>query len=678
MQTGRVTAVLEWDGEHDIDLAAALLGPEGRVLREDDFVFYNQPVSGDGSLRSSGRAVTERGLEERVVVDLPDVPPEIVGLGFAAAADSLPPGDHAVRFVVLDATGARVSEAELTVDGGGAVLVGAMTRLAHGWEVKHAGDVVPDGMAGLATLFGVAVEADDSGGDPAVSDGTEETDPEPAFVDEVAVVGDDDIADVDSEFDAQEVSTDVEALPAMPSAVRSAPLERKRAVRTKAARTPKVLPPQPRLAEGDHWVPARLFSVSGVGSAGEQEKRATSALLATAAGVKAFGRGFTALAAAPAGAVETFIEVPFDLGATKVIPDGVIKVARGSRSWTALLEVKTGTGQLRTDQVEAYLDVAKANEFDAVITLSNEISPGAGEHPVAVDKRKLRKTALVHISWAEVLHEAQMTLNHRGVADPVQAWVLNELIRYLQHPRSGASGFQDMGGDWVAVRDAVHAGTLRASDPRASAVVDSWSRLTRHLTLGLTAELGVVVSLTQSRKASGDAKSRQVSAVQSLVEEGVLLSGIKVPGAAGQLQLTADLRTSQVRVGVQIQAPREGGSQRRLSWLLRQLTDAPDDVVLEVGFPGRAENTRALLREARESTASLLGEAKSEVLSFRLTRTTAMGTKRSGVKGAFIPSVSSALEDFYKLVLQPIRAWVPPAPKLPEEAPPLDGLPDSV
>lgn len=50
-----------------------------------------------------------------------------------------------------------------------------------------------------------------------------------------------------------------------------------------------------------------------------------------------------------------------------------------------------------------------------------------------------------------------------------------------------------------------------------------------------------------------------------------------------------------------------------------------------------------------------------------------MGTKRSGVKGAFIPSVTTAVEEFYTLVLQPIRAWVPPAPKLPDEASPLDG-----
>ena len=50
----------------------------------------------------------------------------------------------------------------------------------------------------------------------------------------------------------------------------------------------------------------------------------------------------TARATAPAGAVETFLEVGFPLGDQRVIPDGVIRIARGGRVWTALVEVKTG------------------------------------------------------------------------------------------------------------------------------------------------------------------------------------------------------------------------------------------------------------------------------------------------------------------------------------------------
>jgi hypothetical protein len=84
-----------------------------------------------------------------------------------------------------------------------------------------------------------------------------------------------------------------------------------------------------------------------------------------------------------------------------------------------------------------YLDVARAHGFNAVVTLSNEIAPAAGEHPVAVDHRKLRKVGLFHLSWAEILQEVRMVLTHRGVENPLQAWILAEFIRYRVHPLPG-------------------------------------------------------------------------------------------------------------------------------------------------------------------------------------------------------------------------------------------------
>ena len=103
----------------------------------------------------------------------------------------------------------------------------------------------------------------------------------------------------------------------------------------------------------------------------------------------------------------------FTLGEETVIPDGLIRVARGGKMWTAPVETKTGTGQLRSEQVEHYLDVARERGYDAVVTISNEIAPSAGVHPVPVDGRRPKKVSLHHLSWAEVLHEAP-----DGVAAP--------------------------------------------------------------------------------------------------------------------------------------------------------------------------------------------------------------------------------------------------------------------
>jgi hypothetical protein len=214
----------------------------------------------------------------------------------------------------------------------------------------------------------------------------------------------------------------------------------------------------------ERWQQARLIPTTGISGQDEQEMRATSALLAVISAVKEFGSTLLKPLGAPSGTITTFIEVHFDLAdGRRLRPDGVIRVTRGSKEWTTLVEVKTNSSDLVREQVESYLDVARENEFDAVLTISNQLAPSENVHPVEVDKRKIRKVALHHLSWTEVLSIAVAQRVHRGVSDPDQAWILAELIRYLEHPRSGALDFADMGAAWVGVREALTAGTLRSS-----------------------------------------------------------------------------------------------------------------------------------------------------------------------------------------------------------------------
>src|SRR5215216_4231284 len=100
---------------------------------------------------------------------------------------------------------------------------------------------------------------------------------------------------------------------------------------------------------------------------------------------------------------------------------------------------------------------------------------------------------------------------HRGVADPDQAWILGELIRYLEHPRSGALEFEDMGQSWVGVRDAVAASTLRATDKAVPEVVARFDALLRYASLRLGRRLGTDVTPSLSRKELADPSVRAQS-----------------------------------------------------------------------------------------------------------------------------------------------------------------------
>ncbi|MCW2714318.1 MAG: hypothetical protein JWN88_1365, partial [Frankiales bacterium] len=283
------------------------------------------------------------------------------------------------------------------------------------------------------------------------------------------------------------------------------------------------------------WHEARLIPTSGISGAEEQERRATSALLAVLIAVKEFGRGLTQPLGAPAGTIQTFIEVPFMLGEKRLYPDGLIRVSRGQKIWTALVEVKTGTNELEAAQLENYLDIAREHNFDALITISNEIPPAAGQHPTVLDKRKLKKVALFHYSWSQVLAEAVMQKEHRGVADHDQAWILSELIRYLEHPKSGALEFDDMGPSWVAVREAVGAGTLRASDKGVADVAARFDALLRFVSLRLGRTLGTEVVPVVSRKEHADPSLRSAALVESLVKNGKLSAAIRIPNAVAPL-----------------------------------------------------------------------------------------------------------------------------------------------
>lgn len=420
----------------------------------------------------------------------------------------------------------------------------------------------------------------------------------------------------------------------------------------------------------DSWHPARLIPTTGIGGQDEQEQRATSSLLAVMRAVPQFGRAILAHLEAPAGRIETYTEVRLtDRDEKPVIPDGAIVVERGKTRWVCLVEVKTGGAALQAVQVERYLDVARANGFDAVLTISNQITASPVESPITIDARKTRKVRLRHLSWWQVMTEARVQHEHRGIADTDQAWILGELIAYLDNERAGTGGFDDMGDSWVAVRDGARQRSLRLGDKGVRDVVARWEQFMQFLALDLCQTLGRSVEPVWPRNL--DPTSRLDAAVRLLVEQGRLEGAIRVPGAAAPFELVADLRTRLVSTSLELGAPREGRPKTRINWLLRQLKDAPDNLRLEVRYPNVKETVSASLKEARAQPERLLLPADShrEPRSFRLVLTRELAAKRGKLAGSFVAESKRQAIDFYRTIVQDLRTWRPSAPKLPEASP---------
>jgi hypothetical protein len=438
---------------------------------------------------------------------------------------------------------------------------------------------------------------------------------------------------------------------------------RKPAPRPRTAKKKVTLPVKPgkTLAENDAWRAARLFPVSALKSDRDREARATSVLLSVMAQVPEFGRRLIAAFGAPAGRMETFTEVSLPHGDTPRRPDGVIRVERAGKLWTALLETKTNGNALRSEQVQAYMDIAARRGYEAVITLSNDVAlEGSPLVEVKVDGRRKHKVALWHLSWAEVAHQAQMLIRHEGVGNAAHAWLLQELLHYLQHENSGCHGFQNMGPAWVPVRNGIDDETLCQGDPRALEVVESWERLVRQVCLRLGGELGQKVLPVQRARRGTDPRARRSLLADRLCLDGRLQAELRIEGTPGVLALAADLRTGKLRTSIEIPAPEQGYP---LSWvkrLVRQLAEAPADLHVETLVEGETGGPRGTLERLRPEPADLLPKDSGvRIRGFRLSLFKSMGSGRGSAETGFIRSVDDAVHRFCTTVVVHLDRPVP-------------------
>jgi hypothetical protein len=252
---------------------------------------------------------------------------------------------------------------------------------------------------------------------------------------------------------------------------------------------------------------------------------------------------------------------------------------------------------------------------------------------------------------------------YRGISDPDQAYILGELIRYLADPRSGAVAFDGMGGGWTAVRDGAREQTLRRSDAAVIATVARWDDLVRYLALSLTTELGREVKHVLAARERTPNVRRQ-ALTDSLVSSGRLYGDLQIPNVAGSLSISADLRSRQVIASTSIDAPKEGTSKGRVSWLLRQLQTAPENLKIEARVAYKSTPLAAPLSAVRDDAATIYPEGGREIRAFTLSIASNMGLKRDSSRGSFVESVVNAAEAFYGDVLQKLRTWKPAPPKL--------------
>jgi hypothetical protein len=274
---------------------------------------------------------------------------------------------------------------------------------------------------------------------------------------------------------------------------------------------------------------------------------------------------------------------------------------------------------------------------------------------------------------------------NQAVADPDQAWILAEFVRYLENPKSGAWDFDDMGPDWVSVRNAAGLQTLRASDKETLGVVARFDQLLAFSGMELSRRLGANVQQRLSRKERTDPATRVQDQAIKLAKTGQLNGSLVVPNTAAPIDILVDLRANRVDCSATVQAPSEGRTATRINWLLRQLKDAPKDLMITASAArARDSGPSHPLHTLAENPMLLVENPQADIKSFTLTLCRAAGGKRGQGKGSFVSSVTDLVDRFYAEVLLNLKVWSapPPRPKSPpredaqEVEPPSSGQPE--
>ncbi|WP_034340078.1 TerD family protein [Deinococcus misasensis] len=169
-----ITVGLGWDvrstdgAAFDLDASAFLLGENGKVASDSDFVFFNNKTSTDGSVEYGGDNRTGEGAgdDETVKVDLTRVPQNVTRIVIAVTIydaegrrQNFGMVRNAYARVLNNAGGSEIARYDLSEDASTetAMIFAEVYRHNSDWKFKAIGQGYNNGLRGLALDFGVNV-----------------------------------------------------------------------------------------------------------------------------------------------------------------------------------------------------------------------------------------------------------------------------------------------------------------------------------------------------------------------------------------------------------------------------------------------------------------------------------------------------------------------------------------
>lgn len=414
--------------------------------------------------------------------------------------------------------------------------------------------------------------------------------------------------------------------------------------------------------------PARLIPVV---ADSKKEERATSILLAAFSVVPAFAHDVLSEAGARIGKrseVKCFTEVTFPIqgSESKGRPDGLIVIKQGGKSWSALVESKIGNSDLTSEQVETYLDIAKANGIDSVITISNQYASDPQHHPVKVSKVKTRSVGLYHFSWTSLLSRAYVISESKAIEDPEQAFIMKEIVRYYSHDSSGVSAFTKLHGHWKDACDTIHnQGSLTKTSDIVQNSVSSWIQLGKYLSLKLSMLTQSTVNIGLSRRWKNNYADYFSDSCDQLVKTHSLSTQLNVPNTASPISIHADFTRRTITFCMTVKPPQDKTRPTAaLNWLTRQFKGKDQEHIIVRANWGRNVIMTSPLDVCTTCPDMVIPSgAKSLPASLDVAMILELNARFKATK-SLVDEIERHLPDYYDKVGRHLIKWAPKPPKI--------------
>lgn len=396
----------------------------------------------------------------------------------------------------------------------------------------------------------------------------------------------------------------------------------------------------------------------------ESEMAITSILLSALRLVKEFRyEFFKEIKLKKSGKIHFYTEVCFkDVDPSSRIDGLIIVEQKGVIQDAVFIELKNGKNTIDNEQILKYYKVAQSlNNVPKILTISNEFVSDSSHSPIKI-KNQSKKIALYHFSWTYIKTIAQLLLfkNDDNIDDVDQVEIMNEVMLYFDHARSGVDGFHRMSNGWKEISEKIKNEQSLSNEEIISDAVTSWHQEEKDMSLMLSRHLGVLVKPEIS-----SLNKRLVTDIKKLKKEHSLTSKLKVKGAVSLIKITADFDKRVISMSVKITPPLNKGVIARLSWIKNQLDKMSieklkNDIYIDADIKYTANSIKYKF-ENIDKFYEHEDIKNKDIIGFDIYFIKAVNFSQVG---KFVDTIEEMLLDFYQIIVQDLKTWEKPAPKL--------------